>query len=383
MRSTVSLIIYIGNGVVKGALVGNSKVPYVIHTESVDIPFQEVADPSRLESLALGALDTVCQNIKIKGFPRLAEKKFSAHISRTSCVFSSPWYISQTCLVKKKSEKPFVVKDSIMDELIKTAEQEIEKNHTNQGLVPIEKRVVSVSLNGYHLSSPLHKTAHQIDLSLFLSFAEKNIVQKVTSTITKHLHPGKLTLHSLSLVAFSTARDIWSSLGHFMLVDVTSELTELTLIKNNAISETVTFPYGKNALVRSLSQDMHVTGEVASSLLRLWQSKSIDPSMQAKVEAAIKKARADWLSFFSKTLTSLSVGTSLPSRFLLIAHDDISPLFSDFVEGEQYNQFSFAEGNFSVTRLTSADVAKYCSFDPEAEQDVVLTFSTLFDQKLS
>ncbi len=385
MSRNTSLVLYIGNGFVKGALVSESSngKSKILYTEKENIPFQDDPQASKLESAVITSLDNLCKNIRAKGFPVLSLANESLKIDTVTCVLSAPWYISQTYSIQKKEEGFFTVKESIVEDLIKKIENDVESSHHDLDLIPIEKNILSISLNGYPVTSPFNKKTKNLNVSFLMSFSPRHIVESIKSTVQKHIRCDDFKIHSFSVAVFSVTRDIWPDTTHSIILDLTSEITELVLIKDGSISESISIPQGRNTLIRSISSGLGISTQVSESMLSLYIAGNSDISVKDKIEKAIGDAKKIWTGALSGALTEVAVGTSLPSNFLLVSQSDVKDIFSNFIKNEQYNQFTFAEGPFNVKCLSVEDVSGQCDFEKNTETDINIAFSAIFSKKLS
>ena len=382
MKLKCSLIFYIGNGVVKGAIVSfeTGKIPKILTTRIRELPHFNERDREHLENRILFEFGELVSDIKREDFKNVSFGN-EIKIINACVVMSSPWYISETSIIKMNEQKPFLV----TDDLLSKERQNIVKAYTDAHKVDVavlEQKIIRIALNGYITNDPVKKKAQTLDMTIFTSFARHSSVDDIKKIISQHFNIKSIDIHSQSLVAFSVIEDIWTDVPQYIITDITSQLTELVTVRKGALSEAASFPMGKQFLVKKISEKLNVTSEVAESLIRLKNDGSVDPDLALKLQGALDESKAEWLKAFSEALSNMSSSASLPSKFFLFAPKDVSHIFSDYMTSEEYQQFSFAEGKFEVHEVTSLDLTKYCTNESQVPLDLSIILGTLFNTKI-
>ena len=78
MKSSTSIIAYIGNGVVKGGLVYHEKgkKPVVLSARKKNLKYYTERNRDQIETLILSEFETLLKEIKTEDFPRIHSKKY-------------------------------------------------------------------------------------------------------------------------------------------------------------------------------------------------------------------------------------------------------------------------------------------------------------------
>jgi len=382
MKQKAALIFYVGNGVVKGAIVTHEegKPPHVLSARVRDLPHYNERDREHLETRILTEFGELAKEMRSEDLKNV----LSTHDIRigNACVFmASPWYISETTIIKMKEAKPFTVTDALLSD----ARNNIVKAYTDAHKVDVavlEQKIIRISLNGYVTNEPLKKKADTLDMTVFTSFSRHSSMEEIRRIIEQNFHTDSVGIHSQSLVAFSVIEDIWKDIPQYIIADVTSQLTELVTVRKGILSEAASFPKGKQFLVSTVGDKLGVTSEVAESLIRMKNDGSVDSDLSAKLDVALNDSKKEWLTDFSEGLSAMSSSSSLPSRFFLFAPKDVTHIFSSYIMSEEYQQFSFAEGKFEVQEMSVLDFNKYCDLDAGVEADLSLLLGALFNSKI-
>ncbi len=246
----------------------------------------------------------------------------------------------------------------------------------------LEQKIIHVQLNGYPTNEPLKKKAETLDMTVFTSFARKSSITQIKDIIDSNFHVHDIAIHSQSLVSFTVISDAWHDLMQYIIADITSQLTELVVIRKGTLSEAYSFPKGKQFLVKTIAEKLKVADEVAESLLRMRNEGTIVSELGEKLEKSLESAKKEWLKSFSDSLATISASSSLPSTFFLFAPKDVSHIFSEYITCEEYQQFSFAEGKFEVKNIGATDLLPYCKIEQGAVSDLSLMIGSIFNSKL-
>lgn len=378
MKLQCSLVFYIGNGVVKGAIVSHESSKPQIRTIRVrELPHYQERDREHLEKRILFEFGELAHEIKTEDI--LALKGTGFKFVDATVILSSPWYISETSIIKMKEQKPFNITQQLIDGALGNIVKAYRDSH-RMDIAVLEQKMIKILLNGYPTNDPIKKKVTSLDLNIFTSFARKSSIESINQIIDQYFHVKATNIHSQSLAAFSVIGSLWRDLNQYIITDITSQLTELVSVRKGILSEAASIPKGKQFLVKSISDDLGVSTEVAESLLKMKSAGHIEENLAKKVGAALQKAQREWLKDFSDALRVMSASSSLPNTFILFAPKDVTGIFSQFIQAEEYQQFSFAEGKFEVKDVSVADLLPYCTISPGTNQDLSIVLGSLFSK---
>ena len=112
-KETTVAIFDIGSGSIGGAIVklpnNSGELPTIIKSARTDIAFSESSDFDILIKNMLRAINTTAKNLN---------KNNTSSIKEVFCILSSPWYLSETRIVKTERELSFVFTKRHANELL-------------------------------------------------------------------------------------------------------------------------------------------------------------------------------------------------------------------------------------------------------------------------
>ncbi|GMQ94964.1 MAG: hypothetical protein BMS9Abin13_074 [Patescibacteria group bacterium] len=373
-------ILDIGSSSVGGAIVllKEDGKPNVIYSTRKEIAFQDKLDFERFFTLMLKTLKSVLVEMeKVAGGP---PKSFF-------CLLSSPWYTSATRIVNVSKDKPFTVTPQIVDMLIESEARAMSTAvGTNKKTGEEESEImdiqnIQIKLNGYETSNPYDKSVRNIEIALFISMSSKRVLDSVKKEIFKIFHSRHVRFSSFALVALSTLRDIFTDKDDFLFMDVTGEVTDVSIIRNNVLMETISFPLGKNFLTREAMKGLSATPEEAMSMLTMYREGTSAASTARRLESILSDARKKWLTFFADSLRNLSRELSVPNTVFLAASQDIAWWFAKSIEKGKFDQSVFAGDSLNVKLLDKKILSGFCDVNPRVKKDPFIMLEAIFSNK--
>ncbi len=383
----------IGNGSIGAALVKltKDKPPHILYTHREPLTFLPHVTSSRLLDNMLRLMRVVAHRVQQEGLPKLKSLNEHFSIKHAHCVFSSPWYVSQSRVVKLQQDKPFVITQNIIDEMLKKEQDQfigaLREGKYEQVFGPdtrlLEKKIIHSKLNGYEVNVPVGKKAKELELTFFSSFISNNIIQSVESTLSHFFRFNSIQYHSYALTAWSAVRDMYPNTPDFLFLDITGEVTDAMLTEGGVLSETVSFPLGRNMILRKLVDSLTVPPEVAVSFLSLFSQGTTDKDFGEKMKMVLKGSQQFWIAALIKTLKSLKEAHLLPHAVFVTADNDVVKIFEEALMQPFPPEMEIPQNVFDVTILTSENVKPLATFAPGAQRDSFLSIECEFLNKIT
>jgi len=381
-KKTTIAVFDIGSASVGGALIAfeSGKKPKILWSTRESMVFQSDLNFGRFLSSMLETFEKVLESLQKSG---------TEHPDDYLCVFSSPWYASQTRVVKMKRDKEFNVSKKGIDELIKKEIENFKLSHIEkytrvgeEEVEIMEIRTIQMKLNGYTTDNPYGMPAKSLEMSLYISMAPDRVLKSVKARIIKVFGDKNVTFGSFSLVAFSTIRDVFSHRKDFLFMDISGEVTDISLVKGDVLLETVSFPHGKNFLVRRVASGLNTVSEEAESLLTLYREGRSSDVVKGKIDKILIEARTQWLQFFREALGSLSNDLSLPNMIFFTSDVDVSSWFRECMRSGDLGDFTGMGEPFEVVFLDSETMENFSILSPQVPRDPFIMIEALFADRI-
>lgn len=378
------IVFDIGSASIGGAFVSvdGVKNPEIIFSTRRAIPFQEKLDFQRFLSSMIKTLEEMFEVMQKTGG--------GVEVDQAFCILASPWYASQTRLVHYNQPEPFMVTEKGLNKLV---QKEIDLfrssklfTRSNDGDAPpeiMEAKNIQVKLNGYEVRDPFKKRTTKLEVALYISMIPANIYRSINESIKKFWHVPDAHFSSFSFTAFDSIRDIFTEEGSFLFMDISGEVTDISLAKDNVLLESISFPAGKNMLVRALVSGMKTVPAAAQTELKLYLENKSNRDHRVEVEKILSDASKEWLVFFEDALSQFSTEFPIPRTIFYTADDDVMKWFETAIRETNFTKFSKEEGTFMVRSLGNAFLSKFVQVLEPDFQDPFIAIESMFANKLT
>lgn len=322
-KNKYSLAISIESGSVSGAIIKFTEKPGVniLAYEKEMIPFQKEISISKHLELMKSSLVTLVSRLCRRGFK----------IEKIYYIFSSPWCISQTKTIKLNEPKIFKLTESYLtraigqeEELIKQGiEKDLSFGDISRHGKIIEKKIIQIKANGYIVNEYNNKLVKNAEISLFSTVVPEEILSTVEEAVSKSYLTNNIYCHSASLATFSVIRDLFNNSEDFIYINISEEMTDVSVVKNGIITWEVTFPFGRNKFVRDLALKLKISDVVADSMIKMHQLKSNDELANLKFMVNMNDASKQWTEKISEIFNKFGEDLYNPQVVYLIGNKDL------------------------------------------------------------
>ncbi|MFA5838480.1 MAG: hypothetical protein WC849_00880 [Candidatus Paceibacterota bacterium] len=392
MRSEreTNLIIDIGSGSVATAVVSISTdinlAPQILYISRKEIKYYGGLNSRRFLFSMITALEGSLSDIQ-KDF---ISKGKNIKINNIHCFFSSLWHISQMRVLKSESIKEIKITKSIINKMIEDGEKNFELCQTKDNKTDfskndiqiIEKKIMQIKLNGYETADPYHKIAKTIEMDFFISSVSKNIIKIFEDSLFRFFNDTKIYYHTFVNSVFTTLRDLNSSIDDYIFLDISGEITEVAIVKNGVLFDSVSFPLGKNTMVRKLSETLETNKEEALSRISLYKSDNLVEFSKSKISKAIDDTMRDWHQLLDLSIKKLLSNIALPQVVFFMSDDDIKTLIGDFIKLYKFDDIDTFGKLVEIKFIENEVFDKHIVYQDNISRDQFLSLETVFLNKI-
>lgn len=373
----LALVFDIGSSSVGGALfrLEQKGSPKIIFSYREPIVLEESISSSRLLFLTIKSLKVVASKIASSG-------KGAPH--KIYCVLSSPWFASQSRVIKLEKNTPFVfttkLADSLLEKEMNMFKEEYLKKHegTENELRPIEFKNMKTVLNGYPTHSPIGQKVQELEMTVFISIASNVVLEKIEEVIEKYFHEREVRFSSFMMTSFAVARDMFVNQDNFLLVNIGGEMTDISMIKKDTLNESISFPLGRNFIIRGVAKELNSSLSSAQSLLSLYKDEHADDATYIKLEPIINKLKKEWVDKFQISLANISSDISIPATIFITVDSYLTEFFSEIIKTEQFNQYTLTESKFRVVFLGTQALHGIAMIEENISRDPFLIIESIY-----
>ncbi|OGZ07370.1 MAG: hypothetical protein A3C93_02940 [Candidatus Lloydbacteria bacterium RIFCSPHIGHO2_02_FULL_54_17] len=374
----------IGSGSIGGAFVSlhHDKPPEIIFTARRNIPVQAEINFQRfLESMGKTLESLAFTMQKAGGGVAVGEAYF---------ILASPWYASQTRLVRYSQETPFTVTKKGIEKLIEKEILSFRNSklfaHLKTDEAPpeiMESKNIQIKLNGYEVTKPYGHKASELEVAVYVSMIPANIRNLIKDSITRFWRPSTTHFSSFSLTAFDAIRSIFPDEPSFLFMDIAGEVTDISLAKDNILLESMSFPSGKNMLIRAVADGLKITPALAASELDLYAQNAGTPEHMKRVGEIVKRTTDGWRVFFKDALVRFAAEFPIPRIIFYTADDNVSQWFEATIKETKFARFAEVEEGFTVRALGNTFLNTFVHTASPDFQDPFLSIEAIFANKIS
>jgi cell division ATPase FtsA len=380
------LLLDIGNGTVSCAsvLYSEGRIPKFIEIERGFFPILEKPDPDRLGENMFSLLDETLSSLV---------KKKTGRIRHVAISLTSPWFVLKTKHINISKEDSFIITKTFLDSVVKEEERIFEdelredSKDSKDSFEIIEKSIVHTKINGYDIEESMGKKTKALDSFLCMSISNSRVTEKIKEIVRKQTHLGddNLSIHTFPLVSFSVVRDVFGAISDFILMDVTSEVTDLTLVRDNVMRKVASFPSGKNFLLRQISKKLSVSAEIATSTLHLYNSARLDKDTSQIIDEILYEVEKEWSIYLENALSEFSENMALPESLYLTSDEDVRDIYSEFLKLSKTDSTSDFRKNLNLVYLNKKTLSNFyeapISFPDDFTPILAVFYSKFFPKK--
>lgn len=361
------LFVDIGSSSVSAALaeISHGK-PHVVGLVDVPIEVGDHVSFEKLEARMYTALRLCMHRARQSHFPTP---------ERIQVALASPWYASQVRKAKLTRPKEFIVSKTILDDMVSRevqafeAEEINEKKGTHTALRCIESRTLDVRLNGYPVHAPIGQTVLELELSLFIAVAHERIAAEVQN-IVEHAYPVRnVTLGTFLATAYYVSRTFIPHEDNFLLVDIGGDVTDVSLVRDGTLVQSVSFPKGSRTVLRSLAKTLGRSLDEAAILWKLSMECKTGGPVGAACDQILTNARKDWMQAFLAAVRAFPNAGSARGTLVLSVDADAKEWFTSVIGHADFHPHSESGSGFAIIVLDAALLHGSVVFGPNVPRD--------------
>jgi len=373
-KDKIIVVFDIGSGSVGGAIVkipaqatnplGSSDrdkyLPSIIKSARVDIKLCKNVEIDKLLEEMLKSLKVVADNI---------HGSKADNPSQIFCVLSSPWYISENRLVKTEHDKPFIftqrLADDLLSEEISSFTTLYQHTYGSTDSIPeiIENHITTVSANGYPCALPIGVSTNSIEMNMIISVVPKLFLDKIRKVISNTWSHKSVYFSSFALSSYMAVKDLYINSDSYILLDISGEITDVSIISKGVFKTSLSFPFGKNKLFNHITNALKIELRDVKELFNLYMKNTLLEKDKEKVIQAFNAAEKSWSTSFKECVGSLRYTFILPETVFLTADEDIKLWFKDVISREEYLQSMVAGNKWKVITLDGPEFLNMCSIE--------------------
>lgn len=290
----------------------------------------------------------------------LKKRTPAVRIDNALAVIHAPWTRSETSLVVSKLGREQSVDETMIAQLAGRANFEQTDLDTKN---IIEFEIVRILLNGYPTALPAGKRAHEIAVAVLRSDCHAKVRSAAEEILTQSFSVHPIFFRSATSILLNTMSRAIRLPEDYMLVDMTSEATSMTVVRDSLASDHLLVPIGIHSIVRRIAG--RGMPEETLSLMRLIFSEQCETEACNAVQKRIASIEPDLVHTFGESMSMLASHRKLPNTMLIAVSSDFSIWLSQFFSRIDFAQFTVQSKPFTVELLTAETISPFVTFNSE------------------
>lgn len=373
--STV-LLVDIGSASVGVALaeMREGKPPHLSALSRKDIPFQEALTSAQFISAMVRALDHAIKEVmKGKKGVRVPEHIF--------CTLSAPWFILKNRRFVISKDKEFEIDAALIEGSfnaeIEKLKEEVKDILPLKDVAVIEKNIIQAKLNGYEIKDrPYGRRAKEVELTATVSLSSLRAIEGIRRAIDRSFNVSSIHFGVFPVAAFSTIRDLFPHERDFLFLDIAGEATSVSFVAQDILTDTVSFPYGKNFFIREIAIKLRTSHVEAMTLFNVFLRGELDRPRHEEIARVVEYCRGEWVARLEKVLAPRA-----PFRkMFFMADEETRHLFEQTMRAIPAKERDAEK--FEVWYLDHTATTDLVIFESGVIRDPFLAIEALFAQKI-
>lgn len=375
------LLIDIGNSSVRGGLVlfEKNKKPKVLYTKSLPILMDQKPKTEDIEDLTLKYTDEILLHL-IKENPN----KIHKHPERILCTLSSPWFFSKNKEIIVENKNDFYITERFIYDVLEKESESYKKELGGQSHIEvIEKVVVNTKINGYEINKPIGMKTKNAHFNLYLSVAPLSFIKNLEKKFYTHTHIDSkhIIYHSFPLVCKEAIGQILGNDHDYGHIDMTGEVTDLTIISNGLVEHTISLPFGKNTIIRQIAKELDLPYSVAIGTLHSYQMKILDEKTNEIVRDILSRLEKECHIYLEEGLSSATPKMFLPKNVFITTENDVSELCKEFIKNTTFNPEVSGQNHINPIIIESSIFKDNIDYDKNAIFNTYVSIESIFLSK--
>jgi len=270
------------------------------------------------------------------------------------CNVSSPWASAQKRTIKYSKNKPFILTQKLADQLIEKELASSLKNNLdyhNHDVDFIDRKTIAARSNGYSVRNPISKEMSDLEIDSLVTVVSTKTKKVFEHVIEKVFHRTPLFTSNI-FIAYNNVQKTLPHQNDAIVVDVSGEMTEVIIIKNDHLSLIGTLPVGINHLLRDTSSYVGDSLAKTQKNIQLLFNSNLEKEYELKIKKALNHSYKKWLKEFYGFCDEASKQGSLPNTIVMKTYDKSMHWFeSMLLQSDELSEHLHARARIEVIHL--------------------------------
>jgi len=207
------------------------------------------------------------------------------------------------------------------------------------------------------------------------------VCELVRDSIGRVFH-SHVTFHTSAIMSYVVSRDYFAKEKNYLFVDVGGELTDILVIKEDKLFQSLSFPLGTQFLYSSIANTLQTSVGEVDSLLKASTSGNLHGDVRADIVLAQKKAMNLYAKHLEGVLRQLFAFHPLPEICYIAGYASFEEEMRHVFSRDRYGEYTSIGTPFIVHALTQKHIQQFIRSQYGVPQDLFISIAVLYKNNL-
>jgi len=297
----------------------------------------------------------------------MSKKHDPVPLRNTYVFYGSPWYKHEIKKLKHIEKKITVLTDQYLKKIIKNTFIDTNKKEL------VEQKCISIKLNGYKTKEPINKKFKEMEIEFYESILHQDTYDEVTKIVNSYTDGQPVHHRTHPLTVFEVITKKFEPIDNYTIIDISGEITELTVVKKDEIKFIASVPHGSHFFVRGLSKKCNLDFLSSFSKLDLILNQEVDEHCEENSIKAFAEMKIEWAKEIREALKDSGI-KSIPSNVFVLVDKEVSKLTRNILnEPEIYFGALKFKKKPNLFFINSSEVENLCVYRNSVKKDSILS----------
>lgn len=225
----------------------------------------------------------------------------------------------------------------------------------------LEAMVLRVEVNGYATPHAIGKVGHLITLFALVSTVDEELQKGAQNYVHKLFPQLQPEWRSHTRALLSTIREHPKHPRNCVLIDVSSEATQLLVVRDGILESSVSLELGIHAILERLAKN--ALPEETLGMIRMIEREQCVGDACDALKKNMELMEQEMVREFGEQLAQLAGKTRLPQDLILFVHPDMAAWLARFFSRLDFSQFTVPLRPFAVSELAAKDMSEWIQIE--------------------
>ena len=256
----------------------------------------------------------------------------------------APWLSAERRITKKHYDRETTVTQadvSGIEDQIKDYDLKKNRVYKDHRVVVVDVMTTDYYANGYPVRDLVGKALTNLEIHSLVSVMSVTTKDAFTKVIHEVFH-REPTMLSNTAIGYLAIRHLTPHLNDVILLDLSGETTELSVIKDDHLVGIGSVPVGTRHVVRTFQNGLDTSFKEAAAMLKRSAEGRLDDDYEQRIRPILERAFESWFDSFYELINRFSSEGLLPHTMVMKGHREDLAWFKERLLADDHLRAHFA-----------------------------------------